>query len=91
MREYSIPALADIPTAANLAGVVTRRAAEQPQKHGLQRVLGIRRVSRNAVRGAEDHAMMRSIRSIEFVRDRDNRFLCGCALQGTPPVARFHN
>ena len=30
MREYSIPALADIPTAANLADVVTRRIAALP-------------------------------------------------------------
>ncbi len=37
MREYSIPALADIPTAANLADVVTRRAAEQPQAVALRR------------------------------------------------------
>ena len=31
MREYSIPALAEIPATANLAKVVFRRAAEQPQ------------------------------------------------------------
>jgi long-chain acyl-CoA synthetase len=31
VREYSIPALAEIPAAANLAGTVFRRAAEQPQ------------------------------------------------------------
>ena len=31
MREYSIPALAEIPASANLSDVVTRRAAEQPQ------------------------------------------------------------
>ena len=37
MREYSIPALADIPTAANLADVVTRRAAEQPRAVALRR------------------------------------------------------
>ena len=37
MREYSIPALADIPTAANLANVVTRRAAEQPRAVALRR------------------------------------------------------
>ena len=37
MREYSIPALADIPAAANLAGVVIRRAAEQPQAVALRR------------------------------------------------------
>jgi long-chain acyl-CoA synthetase len=30
LREYSIPALAEIPTSANAADVVTRRAAEQP-------------------------------------------------------------
>ena len=37
MREYSIPALADIPTTANLADVVTRRAAEQPRAVALRR------------------------------------------------------
>src|SRR5215469_16807041 len=37
MREYGIPALADIPAAANLADVVTRRAAEQPQAVALRR------------------------------------------------------
>ena len=31
MREYSIPALAEIPAKANLADLVRRRAAEQPQ------------------------------------------------------------
>ena len=37
MREYSIPALADIPAAANVADVVTRRAAEQPRTVALRR------------------------------------------------------
>jgi len=37
VREYSIPALADIPTGANLADVVTRRAAEQPRAVALRR------------------------------------------------------
>jgi len=37
VREYSIPALADIPTAANLADVVTRRATEQPLAVALRR------------------------------------------------------
>ena len=31
MREFSLPALAEIPATANLAGTVFRRAAEQPQ------------------------------------------------------------
>jgi long-chain acyl-CoA synthetase len=31
MREYGLPALAEIPATANLAGTVFRRAAEQPQ------------------------------------------------------------
>jgi long-chain acyl-CoA synthetase len=31
VREYSLPALAEIPATANLAGTVFRRAAEQPQ------------------------------------------------------------
>ena len=37
MREYSIPALAEIPATANLAKVVFRRAAEQPQAVMLRR------------------------------------------------------
>ena len=37
MREYSIPALADIPASANLADMVTRRAAEQPRAVALRR------------------------------------------------------
>jgi long-chain acyl-CoA synthetase len=37
LREYSIPALADIPANANTADVVTRRAAEQPSAVMLRR------------------------------------------------------
>ena len=37
MREYSIPALAEIPASANAADVVTRRAAEQPSAVMLRR------------------------------------------------------
>jgi long-chain acyl-CoA synthetase len=37
VREYSIPALADIPAAANVADMVTRRAAEQPRTVALRR------------------------------------------------------
>lgn len=37
MREYSIPALAEIPATANLADTVTRRAAEQPRTVALRR------------------------------------------------------
>ncbi|MGH3280093.1 MAG: AMP-dependent synthetase/ligase [Trebonia sp.] len=37
MREFSIPALAEIPASANAADVVTRRAAEQPQAVMLRR------------------------------------------------------
>jgi long-chain acyl-CoA synthetase len=37
VREYSIPALAEIPATANLAKVVFRRAAEQPQAVMLRR------------------------------------------------------
>ncbi|HLK73351.1 MAG TPA: long-chain fatty acid--CoA ligase [Streptosporangiaceae bacterium] len=37
MREYSIPALAEIPATANLAKVVFRRAAEQPHAVMLRR------------------------------------------------------
>ncbi len=37
MREFSLPALAEIPATANLAGVVFRRAAEQPQAVMLRR------------------------------------------------------
>jgi long-chain acyl-CoA synthetase len=37
VREYSIPALAEIPVSANLADMVTRRAAEQPRAVALRR------------------------------------------------------
>jgi len=37
VREYSIPALAEIPASANLADIVTRRAAEQPHAVVLRR------------------------------------------------------
>jgi long-chain acyl-CoA synthetase len=37
VREYSIPALADIPGSANVADVVARRASEQPQAVALRR------------------------------------------------------
>jgi long-chain acyl-CoA synthetase len=37
VREYSIPALADIPVRCNLADMVTRRAGEQPQAVALRR------------------------------------------------------
>jgi long-chain acyl-CoA synthetase len=37
VREYSVPALADIPSTANLADVVRRRAAEQPDAVALRR------------------------------------------------------
>ena len=37
MREYSLPALAEIPASANLAKAVFRRAAEQPQAVMLRR------------------------------------------------------
>jgi long-chain acyl-CoA synthetase len=37
LREYSIPALAEIPVSGNAADVVTRRAAEQPQAVMLRR------------------------------------------------------
>ena len=40
MREFSIPALAQIPATANLADVVFRRAAEQPQAVVLRRPSG---------------------------------------------------
>jgi long-chain acyl-CoA synthetase len=37
VREYSVPALADIPSTANLADVVRRRAGEQPDAVALRR------------------------------------------------------
>jgi long-chain acyl-CoA synthetase len=37
LREYSIPALAEVPASANAADVVTRRAAEQPHAVMLRR------------------------------------------------------
>ena len=40
MREFGIPALAQIPATANLADVVFRRAAEQPEAVVLRRPSG---------------------------------------------------
>jgi len=40
VREFSMPALAQIPATANLADVVFRRAAEQPQAVVLRRPAG---------------------------------------------------
>jgi long-chain acyl-CoA synthetase len=37
VRQYSIPALVEIPASANLADVVTRRATEHPQRVALRR------------------------------------------------------
>ncbi|MBV9383713.1 MAG: long-chain fatty acid--CoA ligase [Streptosporangiaceae bacterium] len=37
MREYSIPALVEVPASANLADMVSRRAGEQPQAVALRR------------------------------------------------------
>jgi long-chain acyl-CoA synthetase len=37
VREYSVPAMAEIPASANLADVVTRRAAEQPRAAVMRR------------------------------------------------------
>ena len=37
MREYSMPALAEVPASANLADIVGRRAAEQPRAVMLRR------------------------------------------------------
>ena len=45
MREFSIPALAQIPATANLADVVFRRAAEQPEAVVLRRPSGSSGVS----------------------------------------------
>jgi long-chain acyl-CoA synthetase len=45
VREYSMPALAQIPATANLADVVFRRAAEQPQAVVLRRPAGAPGVS----------------------------------------------
>ena len=41
MREYSMPALAEVPASANLADIVGRRAAEQPQAVMLRRKDGL--------------------------------------------------
>jgi long-chain acyl-CoA synthetase len=45
VREYSMPALAQIPATANLADVIFRRAAEQPQAVVLRRPAGASGVS----------------------------------------------
>jgi long-chain acyl-CoA synthetase len=40
VREYSVPALAEIPADASLADVVFRRASEQPQAVIMRRTAG---------------------------------------------------
>ena len=50
--------------------------AEQTQEHRLQHVLGIRRVAGDPVRCAEDQTVVGPKGPIEFVRNRDRRFLC---------------
>ena len=65
--------------------------AEHAQKHGLRNIFGIRGVARDPVRRAEDQAVISLKYPIEFARDCDGPFLCQCGLQGTPPVAFFHN
>jgi hypothetical protein len=50
-------------------------ATQQPQKDRLQNILGIACVPRNPVSRAENKLMMRSKRSLEFIRYRDCRFL----------------
>ena len=42
-----------------------RISANHPQKNGLKHILGIGRIARNPVRGAEHHAVMRFIHLIE--------------------------
>ena len=66
-------------------------AAEYCQKHGLGYVLGVGRVANDPVSRTEDQAVMRPKYSLEFARDCDRSFLCQYALQGTPPIAFFHN
>jgi hypothetical protein len=50
-------------------------AAQQSQKDRLQRIFGIACVPRNPVGRAENKLVMRSKRSLEFIRNRDRRFL----------------
>ncbi len=59
--------------------------AQQAQEDGLQDILGVSRVARDAVGGAEDETVVRPKSSLEFVRNGDCRFLCQYASQGTPP------
>ena len=68
-----------------------RVPAKQAQKDRLRYIFGIGGIACDPVRRAKDQAIMRPKDSIEFDRDCDFSFLCQCALQGTPPVARFHN
>ena len=50
-------------------------AAQQAQKDRLQSIFGITRVPRYPVGRAENKLVMRSKRSLEFIRNRDRRFL----------------
>jgi long-chain acyl-CoA synthetase len=54
VRQYSIPALVEIPESANLADVVSRRAADKPQQVALRRKAGSRRASAGAAGAWQD-------------------------------------
>ena len=65
-------------------------AVEQAQEYCLQHVFRVGRVARDSVGCTEDQGVVRTKSLIEFVRNRDCRFLGECGLQVTLPVARLH-
>ena len=60
MRQYSIPALVEIPESANLADVVFRRAADKPQQ------VALRRKADSGPAGGEAAAAWRDVTAGEF-------------------------
>jgi hypothetical protein len=58
-----------------LHGVCLLAAPEQAQEDGLQDVFGVARIARDPVGCPEDEAVVRSIRLLDFVGNRDRRFL----------------
>ena len=82
--------------AAQIALCVLHRAqllrlAQQAQEDGLQHVLGVGRIARNAIGRAKDQAVVVSKRLLEFARDRDCRFfLSQYGWQVTPPLTDLH-
>jgi hypothetical protein len=68
--------------------VSLRSPSEQAQKDGLQYILGIRSIAGDPVGGAEYQNVVRPKGPLEFVGNRDCRFLSQKVVQGPPPTTK---